>query len=176
MSRRPGTRRQTQGKAAGGRAATKDRTPDAAAPVRRAFSGWGIPPTGIFPTGPGQVSSGRRFPGRCPRQAFLRTLPCRHSRRARSRRAGTPAAPSPTTPSPAGSPSTGSPSTGSPPPAAARTQRHYPDKKAILPTKGRIAFFIWPGAIGTNRRDKGQTPRQGEILRLRPTVIRTVRT
>lgn len=126
MSRPPGTRRQTQGKATGGPAATKGRQPTAAVLVRRAFPGQ---------TFPRQAFSGRAFPGQTfPRQAssertFPRTRPCSQSRQAPTR----------------------------------QVVRQAPsDKKAILPTKGRIAFFIWPGAIGTNRRDKGQVPRQGE--------------
>lgn len=82
MSRRPGTRRQTQGKATGGPAATKGRQPTAAVLVRRAFPGQ---------TFPRQAFSGRAFPGQTfPRQAssertFPRTRPCSQSRQAPTR-------------------------------------------------------------------------------------------
>ena len=128
MSRPPGTRRQTQGKATGGRAATKGRQPTAAVLVRRAFPGQ---------TFPRQAFSGRAFPGQTfPRQAssertFPRTRPCSQSRQAPTRQAAR------LTPS---------------------------DKKSDSSHKGKNRFFIRPGAIGTNRRDKGQAPRQGEGL------------
>ena len=82
MSRPPGTRRQTQGKATGGPAATKGRQPTAAVLVRRAFPGQ---------TFPRQAFSGRAFPGQTfPRQAssertFPRTRPCSQSRQAPTR-------------------------------------------------------------------------------------------
>ena len=128
MSRPPGTRRQTQGKAAGGRAATKGRQPTAAVLVRRAFPGQ---------TFPRQAFSGRAFPGQTfPRQAspertFPRTRPCSQSRQAPTR----------------------------------QVVRQAPsDKKSDSSHKGKNRFFIRPGAIRTNLRDKGQAPRQGEGL------------
>ena len=51
MSRPPGTRRQTQGKAAGGRAATKDRTPQHRGTFPTSISGTDISTAGIFGTG-----------------------------------------------------------------------------------------------------------------------------
>ena len=120
MSRRPGTRRQTQGKATGGRAATKDRTPTAAVLVRRAFSN-------------------RHFHGRHFRDGHSRGWhrPNGHSHGH----------------FPAHSPGRHLPARG-----LADTS---PDKKSDSSHKGKNRFFIRPGAIGTNRRDKGQAPGQG---------------
>lgn len=126
MSRPPGTRRQTQGKAARGPGGNKRPAADSRGACPTSISGTDISTAGIFGTGIPRtdISSAGIV-----RTDIPRTRPCSQSRQAPTRQAAR------LTPS---------------------------DKKSDSSHKGKNRFFIRPGAIGTNRRDKGQAPRQGE--------------
>lgn len=126
MRRRPGSRRQTPGKATRGRAATKGRQLTAAALVRRAFSGRAFPRTEISTAGISrtEISLGWHRPDGHSADTSLLAAP-----------AGI---------YPASGP--------------ADTFRQKSDSSLC----GKNRFFIRPGTIGTNLRDKGQAPRQEE--------------